>query len=232
MNMKILKKLAAVCTVCLMAACGGKEETIPVIMIDPGHDMNYPGETGLVTENEYTAALGAAVAANLQEKGGAEVLLTHEAEQNMAAEKRLTLIAEKQPAAVISLHARAGTWDDGGRIRIALPKPGTEIYADSLRLAQAFAEQFADRTVEIGTYYYIPTRPNAYAMEFHDQSETEALEYETLVLPQSCTSPVIVVEMLNVNNSDDVNALAGEEGISASAEKITAAVRKYTGSAD
>ena len=202
-----------------------------VIAIDAGHDENYPGYTGAIAENVYAEEVSERLCVLLEAEDSLKPMQVREKGENLPVVKRSEKINEASPEMVLSIHCLYDDDSSKSGARIIVDKPDSKDHKDVLKTAGILQEELAAIGIEaeIGTYYYEPTKPDAYAMVFVPAEDETVYDYETLNLITQCEVPVIQVELLYVSNSEDAAKWTTEEGYQKTAQALCDALRRSYG---
>lgn len=202
-----------------------RNRSLPLIVIDAGHDETMPGETGIITEQEYDRKVAAAVYEALKESGKVTVQYSVQEGNSAPVAQRVTYVNSLKPSAVLSFHADGIVKGDTVRPRILINPPAGAHAAQSARIGNAIAEEMKAKSLDpfIGYLYYHPIGNEVYQNHLVDISDLTDYGEETIGL-MKCDVPVVQISMLDVHVQSSVDQWDSETGVKGTAEMVKDAV--------
>lgn len=177
----------------------GKEENVPVIVIDPGHGGADPGKVGItgVLEKEINLAIALKLQSRL-EKDGVKAVLTRESDEGLYREDatnkkredmeaRVRLIEETEPDFVVSIHQNSFTSENCKGAQVFYYTDSEE----SKRLAEVLQKKFQD--------------------VLQDGNTRQAKANGEYYLLRKTACPIVIAECGFLSNGEEEALLATEE---------------------
>ena len=172
-----------------------------VIVLDPGHGPDDPGEraSGAIVEDDICWDLATRIASHLAD-AGAKVHLTRERNQAPSASERAARANEVGGDLFISLHLNAH--------KEASAAGCSAFYFEGSRGGEALAERIQERLVQLGL----------------NDCRTHARTYAVL---KETRMPAVIVEPVFITNPDEAQMLADAEFVETLAQTIALGTLNY-----
>lgn len=230
--MVIILVILLVFLTCGTAFGGCVNHNRKVIELDAAYGGDNSGYAGIVKEADVTQKTVDALVKLLNEDGGYDVKLTHEAGTSASVKERSAKINRDKPDFVLSIHADGSPDASLSGQYIYADIPTDSHHADSLKLADFIKKAFTDETwkPQAGYLYYQPFDHNTFQLKQVGEDDTRDYKLDTWDLMKQCDAPVVISDAFHVSNQADVDTWANDKGYQKAAENYYKAIRDYYGS--
>ena len=199
------------------AVFGGRTEVI--VMLDAAYGEEAKGNSGVINEADYNAALVKELAEVLKKDNRFIVKLSHEEGAKATIHDRAAAADKENPELLLSIHCGYNPAKTVSGMKIYADVPGSKTNSKSLEAAQKIKETFAAENAEVLYRYYEPLDEKTFQVVNVSAEGSETKELKTWSLMEEASVPVVIVEQFNVANEEAAAKYNTEEGIKATAQQ-------------
>ncbi|MCR4951914.1 MAG: N-acetylmuramoyl-L-alanine amidase [Solobacterium sp.] len=195
---------------------GGRTEIR--IELDAAYGESAKGNTGVINEADYNAALVRAIEEELKQDNRFVVKLTHKEGEAASIADRAEVIEKDSPDLVLSIHCGYSPAKDSSVMKVYAQTPDQKNREESLKAAEAIAKAFEGSAPQLLCLYYEQIADNTFQIVTRDAKDTEKTELKTWALMEQAKAPVVIVEQFNVANAAAAETMNSEQGLKETAK--------------